>query len=135
MEMGNEHEAMCCYRATLRVEQNALGEDHEDVLLTMTYIAQVNQNRGDLHAALACYEDILRSQKRSQPADHESIARTQHKMANIYLQTGHPGKVVKFMTEATRRMRLAGRTGEELTLHGFHIYGFSRVHPEASAAA
>lgn len=135
LEQGNDNEAMRCYRETLRVERMALGEDHEDVLLTITYIAQVNQNKGDLQAALACYGDILRSQQRSRPGDHESIARTLNRMANIHLQYGHPKMVMELMTEATRRMRLAGRSLDELNLSGFHLYGFSRVHPEASAAA
>jgi Tetratricopeptide repeat len=135
LEQGNDSEAMKCYRETLRVERLALGDDHEDVLLTITYIAQVNQNKGDLQAALACYEGILRSQKRSRPEDHESIARTLNRMANIHLQSGHPCKVVELMTEASRRMRLAGLGVDELSLSGFHLYGFSRVHPEASSAA
>lgn len=135
LEQGNDNEAMRCYRETLRVERMALGEDHEDVLLTITYIAQVNQNKGDLQAALTCYDDILKSQQRSRPDDHESIARTLNRMANIHLQNGHPGKVMELMIEATRRMRLAGRSIDELNLSGFHLYSFSRVHPEASPAA
>ena len=135
LEQGNDDEAMKCYRETLRVERLALGENHEDVLLTITYIAQVNQNKGDLQAALACYEDILMSLKRCRPDDHENIARTLNRMANIHLQNGHPGKVVELMTEASRRMLLAGLNVDELSLSGFHLYGFSRVHPEASAAA
>jgi tetratricopeptide (TPR) repeat protein len=124
---------MKCYRETLKIER--LAGDQEDVLLTLQYISQVHHQRGDLLEALKCYAEILSIQRTSRPDDHETIARTLSRMANVHLQNGNAAMVVETMTEAYRRMLIAGRSGEELPLSGFHLYGFAKVHPESAAAA
>ena len=63
--------AMRCYKATLKVEKEALGPYHIDVVQTMIYIAQLHQQLGEIHEAMQCYLEILSIQRRNLP-EHDS---------------------------------------------------------------
>jgi tetratricopeptide (TPR) repeat protein len=65
------------YRETLRVEREALGANHGDVVLTMQHIGQVHQQRGELNQAINYFEEALRIQRRTSygaPCGHRSDA-------------------------------------------------------------
>ena len=63
------------------------------------------------------------------------IAHTLNHMANIYLEQGNAAAAVGSMAQATRIMKHAGGSGEEIRLTGFQKYAFSVLFPENAAVA
>jgi hypothetical protein len=121
--------------------------------LTLRHISQVYQQRGEMAEAMDTCLEMLRIQKVNLHLPNEKhhhhhpnnvasdMVQTYNCLANLRLQTGDGAGVVEALAEATRIARRAGLTvgGDDCTadirLVGFHLYGISKLHPEAAATA
>jgi tetratricopeptide (TPR) repeat protein len=142
LELGNDDGGIRCYRESLRIERCALGPHHDDILSTLECLGKVHQHRGELRQSLQCFQealDIRRQRPRPQQADTrhtKMVVRTLNLIANLHLQLGDVGGAMASMSEAVRLARSIPTLSEDdVELSGYELYGFSKLHPEASAAA
>merc|ERR1711933_6319 len=127
--------ALSYYNETLRVERAALGDDHEDVALTLEHVGYVYQQRGEINEAIKYFLDALEIYKRhSNSAGDEqskldsylSIAQALNNVGNLYLQKGQTQDMVATFSEAIRYLRKSGKSDDELTICGLNYYGLSK---------
>ena len=125
------------YNEVLRTERAELGESHPDVVHTMRQIAQVHQARGELQEALDILNKILEIQASpsSLSGDKEGSAQTLTQMGNVYLQYGDGENAVTMYSETARILQSAGKSGWDIAIRGFDLYGVAKLHPECAAVA
>ena len=145
--------AITYYNETLRVEEVALGQHHQDVLLTRQHIGQVHQQRGEFDMAIRLYSESLEQTRRQQEHQRRTstignpsislhdastaiiVARTWNHMGNLYLQKGETAKMISAFAEAVRLLRSVGKSEDDLNVTGLNFFSLSKLHPECAAVA
>ena len=132
------------YKETLRIERQSLGEDHEDVAVTLQHLGSIFQKTGQLDEALKCFLDALNVETRRasasstssiSPSSQESIGKIWNLVGNVYLQQGNTAAMMDSFTQALRIFRTQGLPDTALSIAGYNLYGLSKIHPPCAPTA
>ena len=76
------------YKRALKINEEALGEDHPDVAISLNNLAELYYNQGRYKEAEPLYRHALKILKQTLGPDHPEVAITRENMRALYKKLG-----------------------------------------------
>lgn len=123
------------YKETLRIERQSLGEDHEDVAVTLQHLGSIYQKTGQLNEAIECFLEALDLETKRDGGSQESEGKIWNLLGNVYLQQGNTSAMMESFTQSLRIFESLELPHSTLSIAGHNLYGLSKIHPPSAPSA
>ncbi|MFG0314980.1 MAG: tetratricopeptide repeat protein, partial [Phycisphaerales bacterium] len=115
LDLGNYQTAAGLLHEALETQRTELGEDHTSTLRTLTNLANVATEEGDLDRAGSMFQDILEAYERTLGPEHADTLSARNRLAAVTRQRGDFAKAAEIQEALVQAYR---RTERLATLDG-----------------